>query len=125
MEIIFDTYAWVEYFNGTNKGIIVKKYLEEEEILTPIIVLLELSYKADKEGWNFNKCLNFIKFNSEIVEIDEKFVLSFGNFYNKIKKQIKKIGITDVIILHTSMMKNTKILTGDEHFSKIDNVIIL
>jgi len=31
------------------------------------------------------KELNFIKFNSEIVEIDEKFVLSFGNFYNKIK----------------------------------------
>ncbi len=125
MAVIFDTYAWVEYFNGTNKGIIVKKYLEEEEILTPIIVLLELSYKADKENWDFSKYLNFIKVNSEIVGIDEKFVLSFGNFYNKIKKQIKKIGITDVIILHTSMMKNAKILTGDEHFSKMDNVIIL
>lgn len=49
MKIIFDTYAWIEYFEGSKKGEIVKKYFEREEILTPLVVLLELSYKADKE----------------------------------------------------------------------------
>ena len=125
MAIVFDTYAWIEYFSGTIKGSKVKKYLKENDILTPIIVLLELSYKAEKEGWNFNKYYNFIKFNSEIVGINEEFVLSFGNFYNEIKKQIKNIGITDIIILHTAMMKNAKILTGDKHFSEFENTIIL
>jgi len=123
--IVFDTYAWIEYFNGTEKGNVVKNYLENNDILTPVIVLLELSYKADKEGWNFTDYLKFIKANSEVVGINEKFVLSFGNFYNKIKKHIKKVGITDIIILHTSIINDAKILTGDKHFEKVENVIML
>jgi len=50
MAIVFDTYAWIEYFSATKKGEKVKEYLENSEIITPVIVLLELSYKADKEG---------------------------------------------------------------------------
>ena len=50
MEIIFDTFAWIEYFEGTKKGNKVKEYLENNEVITPIIVLLELSYKADKKN---------------------------------------------------------------------------
>lgn len=125
MKIIFDTYAWIEYFEGSKKGEIVKKYLEREEILTPLIVLLELSYKADKEKWDFKKLLNFIKIKSEIVGINEEFVLSFGKTYNKMKKKIKGIGFADVIILNTTRLYDAKILTGDKHFSKIDRAIIL
>ena len=117
---------WLEFRRVLfRSGNVVKSYLEENDILTPVIVLLELSYLSDKEGWEFFKYLNFIKINSEIVGINEKFILSFGKFYNKIKKQTKKIGITDVIIMHTAVMKDAKILTGDKHFSKTDNVIIL
>ncbi len=125
MAIVFDTYAWVEYFNGTSKGNLVKRYLEREEILTPIIVLLELSYKADKECWNFDNHLKFIKANSEIVGMNEEFVLLFGKFYNRIKKKVKKIGITDIIIIHTANVNNAKILTGDPHFKEMNNVIML
>ena len=125
MRIIFDTYAWIEYFEGSKKGEIVKKYFESEEILTPLIVLLELSYKADKEKWDFKKLLNFIKVKSEIVGINEEFVLCFGKVYNKMKKKIKGIGFADVIILNTAILHDAKILTGDKHFSKIDRAIIL
>ena len=61
MKIVFDTYAWIEYLEGTKKGKIVNDYLENDEIITPFIVLLELSYKADKKGWDMNKVLSFIK----------------------------------------------------------------
>ena len=125
MAIVFDTYAWVEYFDGTKKGGIVGKYLEEEEVITPSIVLLELSYKSDKEGWDFNKYLNFIKTNSKIIGVNEKFILTFGRAYNNIKKQVKNIGITDIIIIHTAEMNDAKILTGDEHFEKTGKAIVL
>src|SRR3989344_8614463 len=101
MAIVFDTYAWIEYFNATKKGIVVKKYLENEEIITPVIVLLELGYKSDKEGWDFNKYLSFIKTNSKVVGINERFILTFGEAYNSIRKKVKKIGITDIIVIHT------------------------
>jgi len=125
MKIVFDTYAWIEYFEGTKKGNIVKDYLEKYDVLTPIIVLLELSYKADDEGWDFNKYLNFVKVNSDIVGMNEKFVLSFGKTYNKVKKKIRKIGFADVIVLNTAILHEAKILTGDKHFEEIDEAVIL
>lgn len=125
MAIVFDTYAWVEYFNATKKGIVVKKYLENEEVITPVIVLLELGYKSDKEGWDFSKYLSFVGANSKIIGVNERFILTFGRAYNHIKKKIKDIGITDIIVIHTAEMNKAKILTGDEHFKEIDNVVML
>ncbi len=125
MAIVFDTYAWIEFFRGTEKGKKVNQYLRNDEVLTPSIVILELSYKSDKEGWNFKNFFNFIKANSKIVGINEEFMLSFGFFYNKIKKKIKKIGITDIIIMHTADINNAKVLTGDEHIIKSGKAVIL
>jgi len=125
MKIVFDTYAWIEYFNATKKGVIVKKYLEDEEIITPVVVLLELGYRADQEGWDFKKFFAFIKNNSHIIGLNESFILSFGEIYNKTKKQIKNIGMADIIVLHIARINDAKILTGDEHFKKIDRAIIL
>ena len=115
----------MEYFLDTQNAGIVEDYLNKSAILTPSIVLLDLSYKSDREGWDFKRLLNFIKLNSKIIGLNDSFVLDFGKVYNKLKKEVKKIGITDIIIIHTAKMYNAKILTGDEHFSKIDCVIML
>ena len=125
MKIIFDTYALIEYLEGTKKGKIVNDYLENDEIITPFIVLLELSYKADKKGWDMNKVLSFIKVKSEIVGVNEKFVLRFGNVYNDFKKKKRDIGLADAIILTTGLLYDSKILTGDEHFKDLNETILL
>lgn len=125
MKIVFDSYAWIEYFLDTNKADIIEDYLTKEEVLTPSIVLLELSYKADKEGWNFKKHLNFIKLNSKIIGFNDDFVLSFGGIYNDIKKKIKGIGFVDIIVLTSALMNDAKILTGDKHFSGMKEAIVI
>ena len=125
MKIVFDTYAWIEYFEGTKKGEKVEEYLKNNEIITPAIVLLELSYKADKEGWNCKEILDFVKLHSKIVGINEEFVLNFGKLYNKTKREIKNIGFADIFVLNTALLDNAKVLTGDPHFSKLNNSIIL
>ncbi|MCK5624453.1 PIN domain-containing protein [Candidatus Pacearchaeota archaeon] len=125
MKIIFDTFAWIEYFEGGKKGLEVKNYLENNEVLTPLIVLLELSYKADKEGWNCKELLDFIKHNSQIAGINEEFVLEFGKLYNKTKKKIKSMGFADMIILNTAILNDAKVLTGDPHLSRLGTSIML
>ena len=125
MKIIFDTYAWIEYFEGTKKGEKVEEYLKNNEIITPVIALLELSYKADKENWDFKEIFNFIKIHSKISGINEEFVLNFGRLYNKTKKEIKNIGFADIFVLNTALLDNAKVLTGDPHFSKLNNSVIL
>ena len=124
LKIIFDTYAWIEYFLGSEQGKIVEDYLKAEPI-TPIIVLLELSYRANKENWDFKKYLDFIKFNSRTSSATEDFILDFGALYNKTKNKIPGVGIADVIVLMTAIKENAKILTGDTHFKGMPQTIFL
>ena len=124
MKIIFDTYAWIEYFKGSKQGKVADQYLKEE-IITPFIVALELSYRANKEGWDIKKYLDFIKFNSKISFIDEDFIINFGRIYNETKKEVKEFSLADCIILTTARLQNAKILTGDAHFKNFQETIFL
>ena len=47
---LFDTYAWIEYFLGSEEGKIVKKLLEKDHISTSIISIAELCDKYYREG---------------------------------------------------------------------------
>ena len=49
--ITFDTYAWVEFFDGTKKGEVVKHYVESDEIIfTPTICLAEYKARLMRDG---------------------------------------------------------------------------
>ncbi|MEK6888899.1 MAG: PIN domain-containing protein [Nanoarchaeota archaeon] len=125
MKLLIDTSAWIEYFTGSKEGEIVNKYLNENEILTSVVSLLELSYKADKEGWNIRDYLNFIKIKSQIYGIKESSIIEFGKLYNFSRKKEGSFGFADAIILMTSKSEEAKILTKDNHFKNFDNIIML
>jgi len=125
MEIVFDTYAWVEYFCGTEKGKVVEKYLLQHEIITPSIVLVELSYKAVKGSWNFRELLEFIKARSLIADMNEEIIIQSGLVYANMRKKQSHFSLVDAIILTTALIKNAIILTGDKDFVGLDNVIFL
>lgn len=125
MAVVFDTYAWIEYFRGSKQGNIVKNYLESEDVITPVIVLLELSYHAHQEGWDIRKYLSFIKIHSRIAGINDIIILEFGKIYQETKKKIKGISFADIFILTTAFLENAKILTGDSHFKSFERTIFL
>jgi|SRR3989344_7659768 len=123
--IIFDSYAWIEYFLGTDKGKIVESYFEKDKIITPSIVLVELSCKAEREDWSFKEYLTFIKSKSQIVGISEETIIGCGKIYIYEKNKKKEFGIIDAIILTTARNLNAKILTGDKHFFDIKEVVMI
>jgi predicted nucleic acid-binding protein len=123
--ILFDTYAWIEYFKGTEKGKVAEKFMFEEDIITPSIVLIELSCKSAKEKWDFESYLNFIKSKSKIIGLNEKTIIKCGKIYTKEKEKKPNFGIADGIILTTALEINCKILTGDKHFSDLKETIML
>lgn len=125
MKIIIDTSAWIEYFLGSKFGEIVNEHLKNDETVTSIVSLLEISYKADKEGWNIKDYLNFIKMKSQIIGIKESSVMDFGKMYNQARKKEKDFGFADAVILSTAKSEKAGILTKDNHFRSFDNVIML
>ena len=81
---VYDTYAWIEYFRGSEKGAVVKQLLDSQGGYTPSIVLAEIARKYRREGFDEDdilKRLLFIVGKTEIVTIDIEISLKASKVY--------------------------------------------
>ncbi|MEM2981340.1 MAG: PIN domain-containing protein [Thermoproteota archaeon] len=131
--IVTDSYAWIEYFLGSNSGRILKDYINTEELVTPSIVLAEVARKYLREGMEEEdvvKRLNFIVASSIVKEIDPELSITAAKAYLELSekakaKKLKKPSLTDGIVLATGRTLKAKIVTGDEHFKGLDEVVYI
>jgi len=131
--IVVDSYAWVEYFLGSEKGTKVEKYIESGEAITPSIVLAEIARKYLREGIDekeVRKRLDFIVAKSTIIEMDVNLSIEAGKAYLELLEKVraeklKAPSLTDGIILATSRILKAKIITEDEHFRSLSEVIFM
>ena len=122
--IVMDTYAWIEYFLGSKKGEIVKKHLDDT-LITPSIVLIEISCKSAKEKWNFQELLQFIKSKSQVKEMNEEVIEKAGKIYAEQRNKKSKFSMIDASIWAIAENLKAKVLTGDEHFKDYKEVIMI
>lgn len=124
-EYVIDSYAWVEYFRGSEEGMIAKEYIEGKNCATASITIAELSEKYKRENKNFEGDMNFITARTKILNLNAEIALKAGEINFNNKKKIKNWGMSDSIILATAKLLNAEVLTGDEHFQTLDGVIML
>jgi len=123
-ELLLDTYAWVEFFNGTKKGKKVKAILEKENCFTSAICLAELSEWIERENLDRKEKMHEVKALSSILGLDLETLELAGLLKVQKRKQEKGFGLIDAIILATAKIHGLKIVTGDKHF-KQENTIML
>ncbi len=129
---IIDSYAWIEYFKASKMGETAKKYIESEQSITPTIVVAEISLKLQKDIVLGNETcegrlqrLEFIRSTSRIVDLDFETAVEAGELNEKLKEQAKGWGLTDSIILCTARSLRGKVVTGDEHFRELADVVFI
>lgn len=117
---IIDSYAWIEYFLSSNKGLIVKQIIEEEnnEIYTHVLSIAEICSRLLRSGIDPTQSNAVIGSLSEIINIDESASFRAGKLHAIIRKEMKDFGLVDAFILLAAKEKVMKILTGDPHFKK-------
>jgi predicted nucleic acid-binding protein len=129
---VIDTYAWLEYFTGSKMGRHLHKLLHtSDDLYTPTLVFTEVKRKFLKKihmGECKNKDmmqrLDFIKANSLIIDLNLSIAeraadLTEGALQNR------KFGLADAIILATAEKLSARLVTGDEHFKGLDNVVFI
>lgn len=124
-EVVMDSFAWFEYFAGSEMGEKVKGYVEQGKTFTPAIVVAELSEKYSKLNLDFSGKFQFIKFNSRVVPLDEGIAELSGKLSGERKKKIKGWSLADSIILATARTLKAKVVTGDEHFRDLTEETIM
>lgn len=57
--------------------------------------------------------------------LDEKIAVESAKIDCAMKKKIKGWGLADSVVYATGLAKNAEIVTGDEHFKGLKNVIFI
>jgi predicted nucleic acid-binding protein len=128
MKYVIDSYAWIEYFIGSRIGETVKSLIENsEEKITPTICLAEVYAKTLKvENQELaEKQKTFIKEKSALALLDESIAVESAKLNVRMKKEIDGWGLADSIVYATAMVKKAEVVTGDEHFKKLKNVLFI
>ncbi len=124
LRVVLDSFAWVEYFSGSKAGARVREYLETVEVLTPTIVMAELSEKYRRLGEELGPRFDFIRNRSRMVQLDDELARLAGETNFQRKKRVKGWGMADSIVLATGRQWRAKIVTGDPHFEDLGEDII-
>ena len=129
---VIDAYAWIEYFRASQYGKVAKEYIESADSVTPSIVVAEVSRKLQKEIALGNetpdgrlKRLEFISATSQVVELDFDLAVAAGSADCDMKKKQKGWGLADSIVLCTARSITGKVVTGDEHFRDLREVVFI
>ena len=116
--VIIDSYAWIEYFNGTQKGAKARKIIEStsSKLYTVDVCLAEIKFWALSENKDFQKLLSIILSNSTIMNTNSDDWLKAADIKFEKRKHSKNFGLVDAIIISKSLDVRSMILTGDKHF---------
>ena len=125
IKYIIDSYAWIEYFEGSRKGEKVKVILEKNECFTSSLSVAEVAVKFIKNSKNASEPCAIISNLSKELAVDHGIAFSAATLYVEKRKSIKDIGIVDVIIIAQARENNLVILTGDEHFKDEPNTLLI
>ena len=124
--ILFDSYAWVEFFLGSTKGEKVKGYLDHGDCSTPLIVIAELSAKyAHQLPSAWHERLQFIQEKTEILPLTIEIVSEAGRTRQKMREERARFGLADAIIYETARFYEHVVLSGDPHFKGLPHTIFL
>lgn len=123
--VVLDSFAWIEYFNGTSAGVKVQDFLHNGLAVTPAIVVAELSEKYRRLDRDFGSKYDFVRARTSIVPLEEELARAAGELNFERKKRVKGWGMADSIILATARRSSSRVVTGDPHFRDLTEEAIM
>lgn len=124
---IIDSYAWIEYFIGSDKGDVLRKLFLDanNKFITVECCLAEIKGWSIKNKEDFNRFFRIVRANSYIVTVTEHNWISAADERFEQRKRQRDFGLIDSIILVKQKEFNCKIISGDKHFKGLRNVLFL
>ncbi len=123
---IIDSYAWIEYLDGSDSGLKVREILMgDAEVFTVSISVAEVVSRTKRRQKDVDVAYNTIIRNSKIVDVNEELGREAGIQHAEIRAKIKDFGLADALILTAARKLGAKILTGDPHFRSFRETVLI
>ena len=127
MLYIIDTYAWVEYLTGSEKGKRVKELFQDTKnrFITIECCLAELKGWTIKENLHFQEILNIVQTNSKIIPVLMNDWIHAAAIKSEIAKGVRDFGLVDALLIAKQNNLKCRIITADKHFTNLKNIEFL
>jgi len=124
---LMDSFAWIEYFIGSQKGEVVSKIVSNanNHIFTSLVTFAEVISITERECRDVDLVYYSLLALSKFTGLSPEFSKEVGIIHAKTKKKISNFGLADAFILAAARQLDAKIVTGDPHFKDFKNVIII
>ena len=123
---VMDAYAWIEYLDGSAAGRQVKEIIESDnEIHTCAVNVAEIISKVKRANMDVNVAVRTIAGLSQIINVDFVMAMDAGETHALMRKKIKDFGLGDCFVLECNKRIGGKIVTGDEHFRGMEDVVFI
>lgn len=118
--IVVDSFAWIEYADGSTAGEIAREYIEgPSSLITPAIVVAELSDKATRtdrrDDW-VGRLFPFIRRQTTIAPLTPGLADRAGELKWSLREASPEVGLADALVLATAREAEALVLTGDPDF---------
>jgi predicted nucleic acid-binding protein len=115
---VLDSFAWIEYLKGSERGATVKSYVDGgEPLYTPSICLTEVKARYLRDQKDPTPSMSFIVERSFIIPLSQEIALQAAD-----EKQRRALHTVDAIVYATGLQRKIVVVTGDQHFKNLPGV---
>lgn len=127
MIYIVDSHAWVEYFIGSEPGLILKRLLDNKrrKFITLECSVSELRSYCLRTGKDFNILYDALKKNSIILPVLLGHWIEAAEIRHELRKKAKDFGLIDAILVAKQNELKCGIVSGDPHFRGLKSVVYI
>lgn len=121
---VLDSYAWVDYLEGTKNAQKVRDILADKNnsIFTHKVSFAEVISVTKRRGSNPEVAATAMTTLSQLYEGTIDFYKEVGLTHAELRKKINLFGLADTFVVITARKLGAKIITGDQHFKGMKEV---
>ena len=124
--LIVDSWAWIEYLDGSKKGAEVDKRISAgAELWTSVVSLAEVVSRYQRKGLPEGRAIEAIGSLSRLAVVDRSDAIEAGRIHAETRKKSPNFSLGDSFVLRLARKLNAKVLTGDPDFRGLKEAELL
>ena len=121
-KVLFDTWAWWEVLQGSEKGAALeRRYLDASgiHVVTSAITLGELAAKLASQGAGaaISLAINSVRNASEVAEVPGDLAVEGGLLRAQLRKRSRSASLANAIVLATARQMGARLISADKAFN--------
>jgi predicted nucleic acid-binding protein len=125
-KLVLDSWAWVEYFDGSTRGRKVGDRISADiELWTSVVSLTELVSKYRRRRIPEGKAIEAIHSLSRLGIPSGDDAIDAGKLHADVRLKSPNFSLADAYVLQLARKLDAKVLTGDPDFKGIKDAEIL